>query len=199
MGKLQTIINSKYTLWIVLSAVWVVPVYRYVLGDSFYGEFILVSGELSARLMILALAATPLRLMFPKSGWTKWLIRHRRTMGVAAFAFAVPHLAAYIIRLEPARIAAEAGQLGMLTGWIAFVIFIALALTSNDWSVRQLGRRWKSLHRWVYVAAIFTFAHWILTAFDPLEGTIHLSVVAGLEAYRIWKVSLLRYQQTKPK
>jgi sulfoxide reductase heme-binding subunit YedZ len=106
-------------------------------------------------------------------------------------------LAAYIIRLEPARVASEAGELGMLTGWIAFVIFVALALTSNNWSVKQIGRRWKMLHRFVYVAAIFTFAHWILTAFDPLTGTLHLSVIAALEAYRLWKVSRQRFENSQ--
>jgi sulfoxide reductase heme-binding subunit YedZ len=148
-------------------------------------------------MMILALAITPLRLMFPGAGWPKWLMRHRRALGVAAFAFAALHLAAYIIRLEPARVASEAGELGMLTGWIAFVIFVALALTSNNWSVKQIGRRWKMLHRFVYVAAIFTFAHWILTAFDPLTGTLHLSVIAALEAYRLWKVSRQRFENSQ--
>jgi methionine sulfoxide reductase heme-binding subunit len=195
MGKLQALINSKYTLWIVLSAAWLVAVYRYVLGETVYGEFVHTTGELSARLMMLALAATPLRLMFPGAGWAMWLVRQRRALGVAAFAFASPHLAAYIIRLEPARIASEALELGMLTGWVAFVIFVALALTSNDWSVRQMGRRWKTLHRLVYVAAALTFAHWILTAFDPLAGLLHLSVLAFLEGYRIWKVRRTEHSQ----
>lgn len=187
MGKLWALINSKYVLWSVLGALWIAPVYRYAAGATVYGEFIHITGELSARMMMLALAVTPLRLMFPGAGWTKWLLRQRRALGVAAFAFAAPHLVAYIIRLEPARIASEASELGMLTGWVAFVIFIALALTSNDWSMRQLGRRWKFLHRLVYAAAALTFAHWILTAFDPLAGSLHLSVLAALEGYRVWK------------
>ena len=184
---MQSLINSKYFLWTVLSVLWAALVYRYGANNIVYGEFIHSTGEMSARMMMLAMAVTPLRLLFPGADWTTWLLQRRRYFGVAAFAFASPHLAAYVIRLDPARIANEALELGMLTGWAAFAIFMALALTSNDWSVRRLGRRWKTLHRFVYAAAALTFAHWILTAFDPLVGALHLSVIAILEGFRIWK------------
>lgn len=73
----------------------------------------------------------------------------------------------------------------MLTGWIAMFIFVALAVTSNNASVRALGKRWKSLHKLVYVAAILTFLHWILTAFDPLTGYIHAAILLGIQALRL--------------
>ena len=43
------------------------------------------------------------------------------------------------------------------------------------------------LHRAVYVAAALTFAHWILSAFDPIPGTIHVGVAPTFEAIRLWK------------
>ena len=64
---------------------------------------------------------------------------------------------------------------------------LALAVTSNDASARLLRRRWKLLHRGVYAAAVLTFAHWILSAFDPIPGAIHLAVLVALEAIRLWK------------
>ena len=37
-------------------------------------------------------------------------------------------------------------------GMATFLILLALALTSNRFAVRRLGRRWQTLHRLVYVA-----------------------------------------------
>ena len=73
----------------------------------------------------------------------------------------------------------------MWTGWLALVVMLVLAATSNDASVRRLGRRWPLLHRTVYAAAALSFVHWILSAFDPVPGYIHLGVLAGLEAIRL--------------
>ena len=44
------------------------------------------SGEFPARLMIVALILTPLRMLFPNVRWLAWLARHRRSLGVGAFA-----------------------------------------------------------------------------------------------------------------
>ena len=81
----------------------------------------------------------------------------------------------------------DAAELALATGWVALVVMLTLAATSNDASVRLLGRRWKWVHRAVYAAAVLTFAHWILTAFDPLPGVAHLAVLAAIEAIRVWK------------
>ena len=134
------------------------------------------------------MAVTPLRLMFGRRGWIRWCIQRRRYFGVASFGYAALHTVVYLIRTGAfGDILAEAAEPGLLTGWIALAIFVPLAVTSNDASVRRLRRLWKRLHRWVYAAAVLTFAHWVLTAFDPVPGLIHLGVLAALEAIRIWK------------
>ena len=86
---------------------------------------------------------------------------------------------------ELPRILAEALEAGMLAGWLAFAIFVPLALTSNDASMRRLGAAWKRLHRAVYVAAVLSFTHWILTAFDATAAYTHLAVLATLETVRL--------------
>ncbi len=188
MDVLRRIRDSRPFLWLLLAAPLVAMNAQYAAGDRVYGAFIHATGDLSAQILILTLAITPLRVMFPNHRWPIWLLQRRRYFGVAAFAYAVPHLGAYVARLGAERVAAEAWEPGMWTGWAAFVIFLALAATSNNWSMRRLGRRWKSLHRWVYLAATLTFAHWLLTAFDPLTGALHLLALAGLEGYRLWKL-----------
>ena len=157
-------------------------------GGLYYGEFIHATGEFSARLLIGTLAVTPLRLMFPRSRWTKWLLQNRRYFGVATFAYAVPHLVAYLWKLASvAKVLEEGAEAGMWTGWIAFVIFVALAITSNNFSTIKLGRRWKVLHRLVYPAATLTFVHWVLVAFNPVSGLVHAGVLIALETYRVIK------------
>jgi methionine sulfoxide reductase heme-binding subunit len=165
--------------------------YRYVQGTTFYGEYLHATGELAARLLILTMAVTPLRLMFANAAWTRWLGGRRRYLGVAAFGYALLHAAAYLLRQDVAVIAREAGELAVATGWVALLVMSALAATSNDAAVRLLGRRWKWLHRAVYAVAALTFAHWILTAFDPVPGAVHLAVLVALEAVRIWKTARL--------
>ena len=59
------------------------------------------------------------------------------------FAYALPHVVAYLIRKETfALVAEEAAYPEIWTGWLALVIFAALALSSNNWSMRRLGHNW---------------------------------------------------------
>lgn len=176
---------SRYFVWAILFVPLLVICWQYITETLFYGEFIHITGDWSARLLILTLSVTPLRNLMPGQRWTAWLVRQRRYLGLAAFAYAVPHLVAYLVKLNDlARIVAEGIEPGMLTGWIAMLVFTALAVTSNNTSVRKLGRRWKLLHRLVYAAAVLTFAHWILLAFDPLQGYVHAGVLVAIQALR---------------
>ena len=183
----------QWLVWAVLALPALYFTYRYVQGATFYGEYLHATGELGARLLILAMAITPLRLLFPNANGVRWLVRRRRWIGVAAFGYSLLHAVAYLMRQgELARIAGDAAEVAMWTGWLALLVMLALAATSNDLSVRRLGRRWKWLHRTVYVAAVLTFAHWILAAFDPLPGAVHLGVLAALEVIRLVQLQRLR-------
>ena len=185
MLKLSILLGSRYFVWAILFGPVFSISWRYLSGALYYGEYIHVTGELSARLLIITLAVTPLRRLFPRKLWTAWLLRQQRYLGLAAFAYAVPHMIAYLFKLsDGSRVLKEAGEIGMLTGWLAMLIFVALAITSNDASIRALGKRWKSLHRFVYAAAILTLLHWILTSFDPTEGYIHAAVLLGIQSLR---------------
>jgi sulfoxide reductase heme-binding subunit YedZ len=183
---LRRLLDSPYFAWLLLAvpaAWWLQAYWRETL---FYGEFVHASGVLSTRLLILTLALTPLARLMPRAGWLKWLRRRRRYLGVAAFGYALLHAAVYLERQQSIdRILEDAMAAAMWTGWLALVVMLALAATSNDASVRRLGRRWPLLHRTVYVVAALTFAHWILSAFDPVPGYIHLGVLAGLETIRL--------------
>ena len=178
MGWLKSAFNSIYLFWFVLSVPGLLRTAQYLSGGIYYGEFIHFTGEFSTQLLIITLAVSPLRSMFGGQRWTAWLMERRRYLGVATFGYAVLHLAAYLEKLwGQGKIAGEAMEPGMFTGWIAMAVFAALALTSNDRSVRWLKKRWKSLHRLVYPAAMLTLLHWILVAFDPLVAYVHTGVL----------------------
>ena len=180
---------ARGLLWFLLAGPLAIRTWEYLNESVFYGEYIHWTGDWAARLLIVTLAATPLRLTFPTAAWSRWLLMRRRDFGIATFAYALAHLVVYLgYKSDVARIINEAAEPGLWTGWIAMLILLPLAMTSNNASVRALGARWKRLHRTVYVAAVLTFLHWILTAFDPFAGYLHFAVLGFLLALRIWQV-----------
>lgn len=173
-------------VWLFLGLPFGWLVYSWATGTLFYGELLHQSGLLSARLLILTMAVTPLRLLWPHARWTLFLQRQRRYFGVAAFAYAALHTIVYIDRKQSLSLMWEEGlQPSLLTGWMAFAVFSLLAATSNDAAVRLLKSAWKKLHRLVYPAALLLFAHWLLTAYDLLPGTVHLLLLGLLETVRV--------------
>ena len=106
--------------------------------------------------------------------------------GVAAFGYALLHTAFYLIdKGSLSKVLSEALELSIWTGWLAFLIFVPLAMTSNEWAVKTLKRAWKPLQRWVYAAAVLTLAHWIFLEYELGAALAHFLPLAGLELYRI--------------
>ena len=187
---------TRVTVWAVLYAALAVQTWRYIGETIYYGEYLHWTGVWATRLLILTLAITPLRLLWPLDPVLRFLMLHRRDLGVATFGYSAAHALAYLAREADFRIIVdEALGMDLMTGWIAGLIFLVLALTSNDVSVRTLGKRWKRLHTAVYAAAILTLMHWVLTAFDPTAGYVHAGVLAALFGLRWW---LLRKSRRRP-
>ena len=147
------------------------------------------TGEWAARLLIITMMITPLMLLL--KGWRgpRWLRANRRYFGVAAFGYAALHTVFYLIdKGTITTVIAELPRTDIWTGWIAFVIFIPLALTSMDYFVRIMGTWWKWLQRWTYAAAALTLLHWA-SLHDwghPAAAIVHFAPLVGLEVYRIW-------------
>lgn len=159
--------------------------FRYLADTMSYGEVIHETGDWSVGLLFIALAVTPIGRIAPKLGGLRFLRFHRRAIGVASFAYAALHTITYLERKWGADlIVTEGFKPGMATGWLALLIFLVLAATSNNRSVANLGRSWKALHRTVYVAAALVFVHWILTAFEPQLAYITLFALCIVETLR---------------
>ena len=163
-------------LWLVLALPAAVMAWR--LGTSQVTPFDLYhpTGELSLRLMILALLPGPLVEFFGANRFLRGWIAVRRNLGVAAFAYALLHLAAYILDMQaiPAMLG-EIGLPGIWTGWLALALLVVPASISTDRAVRSLGRRWKHWQRLVYPALLLALAHWTLLdrAWGP--ALVHLA------------------------
>ena len=185
---LKSAANSRPLLWLILALPGLWIAWRWTMTPDLYGygHAIGDTGDWAAWLLMATLAVTPLRLIFRKQDWAIWLMRRRRDIGVASFAYALGHTLAYLVRKgSPEFVFAEFSTPYILAGWIAFALFLPLAITSNDISVRRLKRSWKRLHRLVYPAAILTFLHWVWSAFDPTTAWIHVGILAAIEIVRI--------------
>lgn len=117
------------------------------------------------------------------------MVRRRRYFGVAAFAYAAFHTVLYLIDMGSLQaVLGEFLAFGIWTGWLAFFIFVPMAVTSNDASVRRLGRFWKPLQRFGYLAAVATLLHWMFVHNEFGPALVHFVPLALLETYRISRV-----------
>ena len=144
-------------------------------------------GEWALRLMLVTLAVTPLRRL---SGWNQ-AVRLRRMLGLFAFFYAMLHLATYVVLDRSLLIEEVLDDLTkrpyVIVGFCAFVLLVPLAATSTNAMVRRLGgRRWRQLHRIVYVAAAGSVAHfWWLVKADVREPLIYAAILALLLVLRL--------------
>jgi sulfoxide reductase heme-binding subunit YedZ len=180
-----------YGLWALFALPGVAMTFAIFTSDTpaaMIHQMIHPSGEFSARFLIVAMMATPLAMLL--RGWRgpQWMKRNRRYLGVAAFGYALLHTILYLIdkaALDP--VLTDLPKVYIWTGWVAFLIFVPLAMTSHDWFVRKMGRWWKWLQRWTYAAAVLTLAHW--AALHDWRGVtpalVHFGPLIALEAYRV--------------
>lgn len=144
------------------------------------------SGEFSVRLMIVAMMISPLRAVLGRRGWLDWLLARRRALGVAACSYGVLHLAFYLYDMgDWGMIAEEALIFSIWTGYAAMLIFVAMALTSNNASQRALRANWKRLQRLVYPAALLIALHWVYVDGEWKGMAVHFVPLLILETARI--------------
>lgn len=197
MKTLRDFINSPYTFWALLSLPSLPVLYPLLTLDPentrALHRLLHPTGEFAVRFMIIALMLTPLSLLFNHQSWTRWLIKRRRYFGVAAFFYALLHTGIYLVdKGSITPVINDLSKFAILIGWLAFAIFIPLALTSNNWSVKKLGNNWKRLQRLAYVAALLTLAHWVFLEYHFAGAAAHFAPLALLELYRIRKTMQLK-------
>ena len=137
------------------------------------------------RFLLLTLAVTPLRVL---GGWPRLLL-FRRMLGLFAFAYIALHFLWYLFvdqAIDWAQLLADVAKRPYITaGFTAFLLLVPLAATSTQGAMRRLGRRWQSLHRLVYPAAVLGCVHyWWQVKADIREPLLYASIAALLLGWR---------------
>ncbi len=148
------------------------------------------TGKAALILLLLSLACTPLNIAF---GF-KQVIPLRKPLGLYAFMYGALHFTIFIVdnglvenSLDLMSIyEATFEKRFALVGFATFIILSALAITSNQWSMRQLRKNWKRLHRLVYLAGILVIIHFVwLVKSDISEPLLYGALLILLLGIRI--------------
>lgn len=191
-------LNGLPVFWILLSLPAILLIHGYWTGDTIAMDMLHPTGEWSARFMIIALMITPLSVIFGNRRWVGWLMKRRRSFGLAAFGYAALHLLFYLIDMEELEpILAEFWAPGIWTGWAALLVFVPLAMTSNNASMRRLQQGWKRLQRLAYVAALLTLAHWLLIHDGVTTALVHFIPLLTVQLLRAIIIYAKRNDKTK--
>lgn len=195
---LAKFLRSKFVIWtlLILPGLWPAwPLFVWqdasALTDPL--KFVLHHlGFIACLWLAIVLTFTPLRVLFPQSGVAQALNRHRRLVGVGAFAYALLHFGVQVLYVYDGgfgTLAKEIQKPFQLTGLVALVILLVLTITSLHAAVRWLGgRAWKNLHRFVYVAAALTAYHQAAARkIFPMQVVWIFGPLALLEIARVWQ------------
>jgi sulfoxide reductase heme-binding subunit YedZ len=145
------------------------------------------TGTWTLGFLVLSLAVTPIRRL---TGWNE-VIRLRRMLGLFALFYATLHVLTWIVFIhyfDVTFMIQDVIERPFITvGMSVFLILVALGVTSNRFSIRLLKRRWQTLHRLAYVAAVGGVVHfWQLVKEDTSEPQRWAVAVAVLLGFRLW-------------
>ena len=155
------------------------------------------TGDWTLRFLVLTLAITPLRqlLHLPE------LIRFRRMLGLFAFFYACLHFTTYLLFdkvFDLHEIWKDVYKRPFITvGFLAFTLLIPLAITSTAGWIRRLGgRRWRILHRAIYVSAVCGVIHYYWQVKSAVIRPLFYAALVGV--LLAWRVGewLLRRRRT---
>lgn len=125
------------------------------------------------------------------------LLRFRRCFGLLAFYYSLIHLVIYLIldrQLDFFEIFNDIIKRPYIFfGFLAFIFFLPLVLTSNNFSKIFFGTKsWLKIHTLVYFIAIFSIIHYILLVKSwPIQPIILSFLVMLLIALRLKKITSL--------
>ena len=147
-------------------------------------------GDWTLRALVLVLLITPLRVT---AGWPV-LARYRRMAGLFVFFYASLHWLAYAWLdmgfIWPDILTDVPRRPFILVGTLAWLLLLALALTSFQRAVRLMGgARWQALHRSVYAVAALAVLHfyWMRAGKnDFAEVAVYAALLGGLLLWRLW-------------
>lgn len=146
-------------------------------------------GEWALRFLLLTLLMSPLRRL----GWPQAL-RLRRMLGLLAFFYATLHLSSYVVLdqfFDWEEIWLDILERPFITvGMLAFLMLLALAVTSPKAIMRKLGRYWQKLHWLIYPLTALAVLHfwWLADSKVQTDRPLIYTLLLGLLlAERLWR------------
>jgi sulfoxide reductase heme-binding subunit YedZ len=210
MSAIRTYVRENW-LWLVANIGSAVP-FLWLLWDQFtdnlsinpIDDYTDRTGDTAILLLLLSLAMTPVQTV---TGWRK-VSTIRKSLGLWAFAYALFHFYVFVgmdyaFSLKFILLDGLPSKPYIVVGLAALLILIPLALTSTKGMQKRLGKKWKTLHRWVYAAGILAVTHFIWVRKVPFgQPTIYaiilvLLLIARLPAVRSWLSGLRPKPATK--
>ena len=154
--RVGTHVASLAPLALLVWAYW-----RDLLGPDPVREVTLRTGRYALLFLLLSLVPTVIGMIRP----LRMVLRVRRAIGLYAALYAGLHFLSYAgldygfdpVFLPQALLEGRREQLGLG----ALVILAPLALTSTNHWMKRLGKRWKRLHRLVYLAGMLAVLHYV--------------------------------------
>jgi sulfoxide reductase heme-binding subunit YedZ len=147
------------------------------------------TGKSALVLLVLSLACTPLNTLFG----LRQVLPLRKWLGLYSFFYASVHFLIFIgldygfniVLLKEAIFEKRYALVGLLAG----LILLPLALTSSRGWMRRLGKRWKQLHRLVYLAGVLAVVHYVwLVKSDIRVPLLYGAIVVFLLVLRLPRV-----------
>ena len=189
MGWLRNVKTQKYILWALFSLPLIALTVSLFVNPSAdpYERIAHITGEWALRLLVLTLLITPLRNIT----CIKRFGAFRRTTGVFSFIYALVHVCAYVVfeaEFSPIFLIEDAIERNFIFfGLMAFALIVPLGITSNNYFVCKLGRKWKMLHQLVFPIAILATIHFFMLyrGEDVGEPIVYGVIFAFLIGYRI--------------
>lgn len=138
-------------------------------------------------LLLVTLAITPLR----RITGINWVIQYRRMLGLFAFFYGCLHLTTYVWLDQffdfHAMLHDVYKRPFITAGFTGFLLMVPLALTSTQWSIRKLGKKWQTLHRLIYLSALAGVIHFIwLVKKDVQEPLIYAIILGTVMSIRVF-------------
>ncbi len=178
---------SKITLVCLLPLLWVmIDISFDNLGPDPIQTLHIRLGDWAMRFLWLTLLVTPVQTI------TKWrgMADYRQMLGLYAFFYATLHVMVYLLvdhGLMWQIIAVDILESSYIWfGLIAYLIIIALTISSPKWAKKRMGKQWKKLHQLIYIASLAVIIHyyWQLKG-NMAEPLFYLIIISLLLAFRV--------------
>ena len=145
-------------------------------------------------ILILTLCITPFSTLTGIN-----FIRFRRAFGLMSFFYIILHFSTWLfldMQLRWVEIVESLTRKPFIVfGMMGFLLLIPLAATSNNYSMKRLGKYWPKLHKLIYAAIILGGIHYLMMEKtlqnDAIITFIIIIVLISLRFFKIRKINWL--------